>query len=461
MVESFREPGGPHVLIVVQNLPVPMDRRVWLECQALVSTGYAVSVICPKGPADAAYSVLDGVLLYKYRPPPDASGVAGYLFEFVYCWARTALLSVRVYRRRPFDVLQACNPPDTYWALARLWRTVSGGKVQFLFDHHDLNPEVFLSRFGTATGFKNRFLFRALQWLEGKTFAAADHVVSTNESYRAVAIRRGGLDLVDTTVVRSGPDTASMRPVHGIPELRTRGRHLAVWLGIMGPQDGVDIVLQALAYYVHEMGRSDLQVALLGFGDSQNQLIALAGQLAVTEYCTFTGRVNSGQIADWLSTADLALSPDPANPLNDVSTMNKTMEYMTFALPLVASDLTETRVSAGDAARYVPAGDAVALAESMAGLVDDPDERQRLGVAARRRAERHLDWGPQSKAYVHAVDSLTGWSGISRLPKEWPMSERRGDRISAPPQSPFGRRYVDLRDDVELAEFAKTRLLDR
>lgn len=461
MMKGLRAPGGPHVLIVVQNLPVPMDRRVWLECQALVSAGYAVSVICPKGPEDAAYSVLDGVVLHKYRPPPYVPGVAGYLLEFSYCWARTAYLSVQVYRRHPFEVLHACNPPDTYWALARLWRAVSSGKVKFLFDHHDLNPEVFLSRFGTDHGIKGRFLLRALQWLEGRTFAAADHVVSTNESYRAVAIGRGGLDFANTTVVRSGPDTASMRPVHGLPALRTQGRNLAVWLGIMGPQDGVDIVLRALAHYVHEMGRRDLHVALLGFGDSQQQLEQLAGQLAVTEYCTFTGRVDSAQIADWLSTADLALSPDPTNPLNDVSTMNKTMEYMTFALPLVASDLTETRVSAGDAACYVPPGDSVVLARTMAALVDDPDERQRLGVAARRRAERHLDWGPQARAYVEAVDSLTGWPGVSHMPEEWPKAERRGARASAPLESPQGRRYVDLRDDVELADFARTRLLGR
>lgn len=457
--ETASEPTGPHVLVVVQNLPVPMDRRVWLECQALVSAGYTVSVVCPRGPGEPMRERLEGVWLYKYPPPPAAAGLLGYLVEFGYCWLRTAALSVVVHRRQPFDVLHACNPPDTYWALARLWRRATRGRLRFLFDHHDLNPEVFLSRFGQPTGPRDRVLLSALRWLEGRTFAAADHVVSTNESYRAVAIARGGLRWEDTTVVRSGPDTAAMRPVRGLPELRRPGRHLAVWLGIMGPQDGVDVVLHALAHYVHTMGRTDLHVALLGFGDSQQALERLAVALDVTDHLTFTGRVDTGQIADWLSSADLALCPDPSNPLNDVSTMNKTMEYMTFALPLVASDLTETRVSAGDAARYVPPGDTVALAEAVAALVDDPAERQRLGVAARRRAAEHLDWGPQAKAYIRAVDSITGWSGESLLPKEWPLAERRSTDQAVTPQSTRGRQLVDLRDDAELAVFARTRLL--
>ncbi len=206
--------AGPHVLIIVQNLPVPLDRRVWLECQALAPRGYQVSVICPKGPGDPAREVIDGVHLYKYRPPPEANGLAGYVLEFAYCWLRTAWLSRSVWRDHPFDVLQACNPPDTYWLLARWWRRRG---VRFLFDHHDLNPELFLSRFGEPTGLRERAELWALRWLERRTFAAADKVTSTNESYRRVALERGGLDPADVTVVRSGPDTRRMRPVVPTP----------------------------------------------------------------------------------------------------------------------------------------------------------------------------------------------------------------------------------------------------
>ncbi|MEO6879785.1 MAG: glycosyltransferase family 4 protein [Mycobacteriaceae bacterium] len=454
----------PHVLVIVQNLPVPLDRRVWLECLALISAGYEVSVICPKGPGDRSYEKLEGVHVHKYRPAPEAHGLAGYALEFGYCWIRTALLSAVVNHRARISVLQACNPPDTYWLLALLWRAASRGRVRFLFDHHDLNPEVFVSRFGEPSGPRGRLLLRTLLWLEHRTFRAADHVVSTNESYRAVATGRGGVPRERTTVVRSGPDTARMRPVCSDPTHRPSSGHLAVWLGIMGPQDGVDVVLRALQHYVHDLGRRDLHIALLGFGDSMVSLQELSQRLGVAEHVTFTGRVDLTQLTAWLSSADLALCPDPHNPLNDVSTMNKTMEYMSFALPVVASDLAETRVSAGDAALYVAPGDHVALARAMALLVDDPAERERLGVAARHRAVSVLDWRPQALAYVSAFDRLTGWAGVALSEPLRDPAKRNDRRCPASPAlgaiAPLGA-LVDLRLDAELAEFARTRKVSR
>lgn len=200
----------PHVLIIVQNLPVPLDRRVWMKCQALVRTGFRVSVICPKGPGDPGRQRIDGVDIYKYRPAHEAKGLVGFAWEFVYSWLRTAWLSMIVWRHRPFDVLQACNPRDTYWALARLWKMRG---VKFVYDQHDLNPELYLSRFGRPRSVKGRVLLGGLRWLERRTYAAADHVISTNDFYREIAIRRGGRTMEDTTVVRSGPDTRRMRPV--------------------------------------------------------------------------------------------------------------------------------------------------------------------------------------------------------------------------------------------------------
>ena len=456
--------GPPHVLVVVQNLPVPLDRRVWLECLALVSAGYHVSVICPRGPGDPSYRVLDGVHIHQYRPSPEARGLAGFALEFAYSWLRTALLSVVVDRREPLSVMQACNPPDTYWALARLWRWGTRGRVQFLFDHHDLNPEVYLSRFGAPRGLKGRTLLRILLWLERSTFSSADHVISTNESYRAVATGRGAVPRERTTVVRSGPDTATMRPVCADPALRPKSGHLAVWLGIMGPQDGVDVVLRAVDHYVHHLGRTDLHVALLGFGDCMVELQALSHRLGVAEHVTFTGRVDRAQITAWLSSADVALCPDPSNPLNDVSTMNKTMEYMAFALPVVASDLTETRVSAGDAARYVEPGDPAALARAVAELLDDPVERERLGVAARHRAAGVLDWRPQALAYVTAFARLTGWAGVARseqLRDAASRPDRRHGAASISLTNGTPGALVDLRLDAQLPEFARTRFVHR
>lgn len=398
---------GPHVLIVVQNLPVPLDRRVWLECQALVEAGYRVSVICPKGPGDPDHQRLDGVSIHKYPPAPQATGALGYLREFTYSWLHTARLARQVWRREPFQALQACNPPDTYWALARLYRSRG---VTFVYDQHDLNPEVFRSRFGEPRTATQKAQYRTLLWLERRTYRGADHVIATNESYRAVAQRRGGRAPSDVTVVRSGPDTSRMQPGPVRAELRRGRRHLAVYLGVMGPQDGVDLVLRALDVLVHRMGRDDVHVALLGFGDCLADLRALSTRLDLDDHVTFTGRADAAMIGEYLSTADVGLSPDPKNPLNDVSTMNKTMEYMAYGLPVVAFDLVETRVSGGEAAVYVepgaPPDDADRYAKAVADLLDDQPRRKAMGAAGRDRAVHVLDWAPQREKYVAVYDLL-------------------------------------------------------
>ena len=241
-----------HVLIIVQNLPVPLDRRVWLECQALKAAGYEVSVVCPKGPGDPSRQVIDDIHIYKYRPAPEARGLPGYAVEFGYSWLRTAWLSTRVWRRKPFQVIQACNPPDTYWLLARIWRLRD---VKFIFDQHDLNPELFLSRFGKPSSLRERIEYSALLWLERMTYRTADRVISTNESYKHKAITRGRHRPENVTVVRSGPDTRKMRPIYPDSEIRPSRRFMLAYLGIMGPQDGVDLVLEVMHELVHRRGR--------------------------------------------------------------------------------------------------------------------------------------------------------------------------------------------------------------
>jgi glycosyltransferase involved in cell wall biosynthesis len=454
------EPRRRHVLIIVQNLPVPLDRRVWLECRALVAAGYRVSVICPAGPGDPPHAEIDGVSIWKYRPAPQAGGPLGYLVEFAYCWLRTAWLASRVWRREPFDVMQACNPPDTYWALALRYRRRG---VRFVYDQHDLNPEVFRSRFGEPAGLAGRAQYRALLWLERRTYRAAHHVISTNESYRRVALTRGGRQPAEVTVVRSGPDTSRMRPVLGKPDLRRGQRQLAVYLGIMGPQDGVDIVLRAVDVLVHRMGRSDLAVALLGFGDCYDELVDLAHALDLDDHVTFTGRADRRMIAEYLSTADIGLSPDPMSPLNDVSTMNKTMEYMSFALPVVAFDLAETRVSAADAAIYVPctgdpADDVERYAKAVAELLDDPDRRAEMSVAARRRAVEVLDWEPQRRRYVEVFDRLLGLPAADPEAQGPRTDRRRGTGDRAALRDEWGNVLVDLREPSgELERFVRDR----
>lgn len=388
------------VLIVVQNLPVPLDRRVWLECQALTAAGYGVSVICPKGPGDPSFEVLDGVRIHKYPPPPaGATGPFGYLYEFLYCWLRTAYLALREYRHVGFDVLQACNPPDTYFALAALLRPLG---VRFVFDHHDLCPEIYTAKFGRAGGLVHRMLLR----LERSTFQLADHVISTNESYRQIAVTRGGRAPETVSIVRSGPDLRRLTRRPAVPELTQGADFLCAYVGIMGRQDGVDRLLDAARVVIHEMGRTEVHFALLGFGDCLDDLRRQVERDGLEHHVTFTGRAGDDTLCRYLSTADLGLSPDPRSAFNDLSTMNKTIEYMAFGLPVVAFDLKETRVSAGRAATYVADGDVGGFAKAIVELLDDPERRAEMGRVGRERVVRDLAWEHQAPRYVSVYDQL-------------------------------------------------------
>ncbi len=436
--------GARHVLVIVQNLPVPLDRRVWLECQALRANGYDVSVICPKGPGDPSYEEIDGVHIFKYRPAPPARGLAGFALEFAYSWVRTAVLSLRVARQRRFDVIQACNPPDTYWLLALLWRSA---RVRFVFDQHDLNPELFLSRFGEPTTLLRRAEFATLGWLERMTYRWSHRVISTNESYRGIALTRGRRRPGDVTVVRSGPDTRTMRPVYP-PAPRPEDGVELVYLGIMGPQDGVDNVLLVVDELVHRRGRSGVHATLMGFGDSYDELVGLAARLGLGDHVTFTGRAGKRMVAENLSRADIGLSPDLKTPLNDVSTMNKTMEYMAFALPSVSFDLVETRVSGGETVLFVESGNIAAFADAVERLIDDDALRLRLARLARGRVVESLDWRPQADAYVRVYDSLLG--------------VERPDGVIHPgievgEADEWGNVYVPLEDEAEFERYILSR----
>jgi glycosyltransferase involved in cell wall biosynthesis len=390
------------VLIIVQNLPVPFDRRVWLECQALVAAGFEVSVVCPKGKGDPAYQVVDGVRLYKYRPYAPGGSKLGFVNEYVYSFLATAWLTLKARRSGRFAVLQACNPPDIFWPIAMVLRALD--RTRFVFDHHDLCPELFRSRFPDGPGLPHRGLLA----LERRTHRTADHVISTNDSYRAVAIERSGKSPADVTVVRTGPDPDALVRREAKPELRRGRAYLATYIGVMGPQDGVDIVVRAAAIVVHELHRTDIAFTLIGSGDCFSELVALRDELNLAGHVEFTGRAPDELVADIMSTADVGLSPDPLNALNDLSTMNKTMEYMAYELPVVAFDLRETRVSAGDAAVYVTPNDVHEYASAIVALVDDEPRRARLGKTGRVRVEQELAWQHQERTYVGVYRALTG-----------------------------------------------------
>jgi glycosyltransferase involved in cell wall biosynthesis len=392
------------VLIIVQNLPVPFDRRVWLECQALASESYSVAVVCPQGDGDPAYAVVDGVEIYKYRPYAPGGSKIGFINEYVYSFLATAWMTLRARRTGRFDVMQACNPPDIFWPIALLLRAFD--KTIFVFDHHDLCPELYESRFPGGS----RLPYRGLRWLERMTHRTARHVIATNDSYRNIAVQRSGKSAADVSVVRTGPDPERLMRSEARPELRRGRKYLAAYIGVMGPQDGVDIVVRAADVVVHEMQRKDIAFTLIGKGDCFDELVALRNELGLAGHVEFTGRVPDSVVAEIMSTADVGLSPDPKNPLNDVSTMNKTMEYMAYELPVVAFDLRETRVSAADAAVYVRPNDVREYARAIVMLMDDEPRRATLGKIGRVRVEQALAWSHQRLTYLDIYRRVLGGS---------------------------------------------------
>lgn len=388
------------ILIIVQNLPVPFDRRVWLECQALTSAGYRVAVVCPKGKGDPGYEVIDGVEIHRYRPYAPGGSKLSFVAEYAYSFLATAWHTLKARRNGRFAVIQACNPPDIFWPIALAFRLE---RTKFVFDHHDLCPELFLSRFEHPPALP----FKGLLWLERRTFRTARHVISTNESYRQIAIERGGKSPGDVTVVRTGPNPDRLKRGPAEEELKRGRKHLVAYIGVMGPQDGVDIAVRAAGIIVREFGRDDIAFTLIGSGDCYDELVALRDELGLQGHVEFTGRAPDELVTKIMSTASAGLSPDPKNPLNDVSTMNKTMEYMAFELPVVAFDLRETRVSAQDAAVYVTPNDVHEYAKALVGLLDDEAARAQLGKLGRARVEDDLAWSHQERAYLGVYQRLT------------------------------------------------------
>jgi glycosyltransferase involved in cell wall biosynthesis len=382
-----------HILILVENLSVPFDRRVWQESSALVEAGYRVTVICPMGTTqDREPDVtIDGVRILRYPLRAAEGGPLGYLREYALALWHTTRLALRVRRNDPVDAVHACNPPDLLLIFAALLRPVG---AKFVFDHHDLVPELFLSRFPRG----GPILYWATRLLERLTLAAADAVISTNESYRRVALERGHLAPERVTVVRSAPDLSRFVRRDPDPNLRRGKRYLAAYLGVMGPQDGVDYALRALAHLRDGIGREDLHCIFMGAGDAFDDMVALSKELGLTDMVEFTGRVPDEFVQRCLSTADVCLAPDPRNPLNDVSTMNKVVEYMAMGRPLVSFELVESRVSAGESAVYAPANDESAFAAGIDELLRDPQQRQRMGELGRARVEQHLSWESSRRA---------------------------------------------------------------
>jgi glycosyltransferase involved in cell wall biosynthesis len=382
------------VLILVENLSVPFDRRVWQESVSLRRAGFDVVVISPQGHKfdREKFEVLDGVDIHRYRLVAATGNAFTYLREYGVAFWRTATLVLRLGLRRRFDVVHACNPPD-FLLLAALPLKLRG--TRFVFDQHDLVPELYLSRFKS----RRNLLYRTTRLLETMTFRLADVVISTNESYRNVALSRGRKSPDDVFVVRSAPDLDRFKQAEPDESLKRGKAFLLVYLGVMGPQDGVDHALRALALLAER--RQDWHATFVGDGDARPAMLSLARELGLQEV-EFPGRIPDDELALVLSTADVCLAPDPKNPLNDVSTMNKIVEYMAMARPIVSYDLIEARVSAADAALYAEPNDPRSFAAAVAELLDAPERRAAMGVAGRARVEQELSWSQSEEALLAA-----------------------------------------------------------
>lgn len=387
------------VLIIVENLPCPFDRRVWQEARTLASAGYGVSIICPKGKGyEKGFEEIDGVAIYRHSQPFEGNGPLGYLAEYTWALAAEFVLSIRVLLSRGFDVIHACNPPDTIFLIGGFYKLF--GK-KFLFDHHDINPELYEAKFGRRDG-----LYSLMLWLERCTFRTADVCVATNESYRRIAIGRGGRPADKVFVVRSGPDLARLRRQPPQEALKCGRRYLVGYVGVMGRQEGIDGLLRCVRHIVHERGRRDIHFGLVGGGTELPVMRRLAAQLQIEEFVTFTGRVPDAHLLAMLNTADVCVNPDIANDMNDKSTMNKIMEYMALGKPIVQYDLTEGRVSAQDASLYARRNDPIDLADKLVSLLDDEPLRRRMGEAGLQRVQDVLSWEHEAPRLLAAYESL-------------------------------------------------------
>jgi glycosyltransferase involved in cell wall biosynthesis len=399
---------GRRVLILVENLPSPFDRRVWQEACALRDAGYTVSIICPTGRGcERKFEHIDGIAIWRYDLPTEGAGALGYLVEYGAALFWTFVLSLRVFFTRGFDVVHACNPPDLFFLIGGFYK-LFGRK--FLFDHHDASPELYVAKFGR----KDRF-YRLMLLLERWTFRTADVSIATNQSYRRIALERGGMDPQRVFVVRSGPSLERMRLLPPQERLKQGRRYLVGYVGVMGRQEGLDYLLRAARHIVVDLKRSDVHFALVGGGTSLDELKALARELGVAQCVTFTGRVPDDELLAVLNTADVCVNPDVASEMNDISTMNKIMEYMALGKPMVQFDLAEGRFSAQGASLYARRNDAADLAAKLLELLDDPQRRRAMGALGRRRVLEELEWRHEVPKLLAAYEAL--WARSSPRPR--------------------------------------------
>lgn len=390
------------VLMIVENLPVPFDRRVWSEATTLRQNGYEVSVICPKGKdATSSYEMIDGIHVYRHWLPKDGDGAIGYLVEYSAALFWEFALSFKIFVTRRFDVIHACNPPDLIFLIGAFYKLFFGKR--FIFDHHDVNPELYEAKFG-----RRGFYWHVVVLLERLTFALADISIATNESYRTIAIERGHMKADRVFVVRSGPNLARVRALP--PDLKWNNgrRYLVAYVGVIGKQEGLDLLMETVKYLRDTRARDDIQFVIVGSGPELANVQRLAAGLGVGDRVTFTGRVDDEDLFTVLSTADVCVNPDRPNAMNDKSTMNKIMEYMALGKPIVQFDLTEGRASAGQSSLYARNTDTADFGDKIVDLLEAPLLRAEMGAFGAARVKEALSWNNEAPRLLDAYRAVFG-----------------------------------------------------
>lgn len=395
------------ILIVVENLPVPLDRRVWLEATTLRAAGYHVSVISPMGRGwDKPYEEIEGVHIYRHPEPPEAhSGALAYAREYLHAIRHWFRLARKVRREQGFEVIHGCNPPDLIFLLALRYRLAGVG---YLFDHHDVCPELFEAKFG-----KRGLLYRLMRWLERATFACAEVSLATNESFRRIAIERGGMKPEDVFTVRSAPKIEKFLPGPGDRSVRRGAATVLGYVGVIGQQEGMDLLIAALDHLIRQLGHDDVHLVIVGFGPHLEVVRADVAARGLDSHVTFAGALYGDDLVAVLNAIDIGVASDPMNAMNDISTMNKVIEYMTLEKPVVQFDLTEGRASAGEASLYARDNDPEDFARCIARLIEDKALAARLGALGRERVLEALSWSASAPKLLAAYDRIFAGRGAA------------------------------------------------
>lgn len=386
---------GKHILIIVENLPVPFDRRVWEEASTLTQHGAKVSVICPKMKGyTRSFECINGIDIYRHPLPLEASGALGYLLEYSTALFWEFLLSWKVYFKKRFQVIHGCNPPDLIFIVALIFKLLG---VKYVFDHHDINPELYMAKYE-----KKGFLYRSLLWMERLTFLTADYSIATNESYKEIALRRGKMHPDKIAVIRSGPRLDRLKLTPGNGKYKKGRNYMVGYIGVIGAQEGLDLLLNSICCIVPR--RQDVQFAIIGDGTELERVKELTSRFMLDDYIDYYGRVDDATMVDILNTADVCVNPDRPTEMNNLSTMNKIMEYMALKKPIVQYDLKEGRFSAGQASLY--ATDYTDFAEKIIWLLDHPEDRLERGEYGYNKVVNELSWDFESKRLVSFYDRI-------------------------------------------------------